>query len=212
MQAGVLGGHLRVASVGAFDVDSQRGLEMMALGPLDVQGASASDYDAVFVAVRPHTTTLRSAGGELKFKVTTSADFEYYQASLDRRYGQTSKPIGAAVFYSKVLEHAIEWNAAFAPGMQVKLPYSERRQVDMAKGVLVSTSTVFVGNHPNYGTDTYWMSSPPATAMMDTNGIADSLPLTSLSLDTALLQWGLFPSALDKIGFYFDTFIYQNGV
>ena len=77
--------------------------------------------------------------------------------------------------------------------------------------MLVSTSTVFIGDHPNYGTDVYWMDGPPAKAMMDTSGIGDSLPLTTLSLDTALLQWGLFPSALDKIGFYFDTFIFQNG-
>lgn len=77
--------------------------------------------------------------------------------------------------------------------------------------MLVSTSTVFIGDHPNYGTDVYWMGSPPAKAMMDTSGIGESLPLTTLSLDTALLQWGLFPSALDKIGFYFDTFIFQNG-
>ena len=47
--------------------------------------------------------------------------------------------------------------------------------------------------------------------MMDTSGIPDSLPLTSLSMDTALLQWGLFDSALAKVGFYFDTFIFPNG-
>ena len=95
--------------------------------------------------------------------------------------------------------------------MQVKLPYAERRQADMARGVLVSTSTVFIGDRPNYGTDTYWQGSPPAHAMMDTSGIGDSLPLTSLALDTALLRWGLFPSALSKVGFYFDTFIFPNG-
>lgn len=47
--------------------------------------------------------------------------------------------------------------------------------------------------------------------MLDTSGIGDSLPLTTLALDTALLQFGLFDSALAKIGFYFDTFVYQNG-
>lgn len=47
--------------------------------------------------------------------------------------------------------------------------------------------------------------------MMDTSQVADSLPLTSLALDTALLQWGLTNSALAKVGFYFDTFIFANG-
>eukprot|EP00660_Eupelagonema_oceanica_P019705 gene19705-biopygen16503 len=47
--------------------------------------------------------------------------------------------------------------------------------------------------------------------MQDTSGIAGSLPLTSLALDGALLRFGMFPSALAKIGFYFDTFIHPNG-
>ena len=54
-----------------------------------------------------------------------------------------------------------------------------------------------------------WMRQ--ARAMMDTSGIAGSLPLTTLALDHALLQWGVFDSALSKIGFYMRTFIYQNG-
>ena len=47
--------------------------------------------------------------------------------------------------------------------------------------------------------------------MMDTVAVAGSLPLTSLSLDNALLEWGLFDSALAKVGYYLDTFIFQNG-
>jgi len=96
--------------------------------------------------------------------------------------------------------------------MQVTLPYSERRQVDMARGVIASASTVGVGDEPNYGTGClYWRSAPPARAMQDTSGVPGSLPLTSLALDTALLDWGLTGSALDKIGFYFSTFVHHNG-
>ena len=58
----------------------------------------------------------------------------------------------ASAFYAAVLDHAVEWETVFEPGMQVSLPYTERRQVDMAKGVIVSTSTVWIGDHPNYGT------------------------------------------------------------
>jgi hypothetical protein len=35
--------------------------------------------------------------------------------------------------------------------------------------------------------------------MMDTSGVPDGLPLTSLSMDTALLQWGVFDSALVRL-------------
>lgn len=47
--------------------------------------------------------------------------------------------------------------------------------------------------------------------MLDTSGIAGSLPLTSLALDHALLDFNLQTAALDRIGFYFETFIYANG-
>ena len=57
---------------------------------------------------------------------------------------------------------------------------------------------------PNYGTDVYWFGGPPAASMLDTSGIPDSLPLTSLSMDTALLQWGGFDSALSIVGLYFE--------
>lgn len=45
----------------------------------------------------------------------------------------------------------------------------------------------------------------------DSRGIADSLPLTSLALDGALLKWGLFDSAMAKVGFYFTSFVHANG-
>ena len=65
--------------------------------------------------------------------------------------------------------------------------------------MIVASATVWIGHAPNYGTGgNYWLSSPPSRAMMDTEasrGVADSLPLTSLSLDDALLRWGLFDSA-----------------
>ena len=48
-----------------------------------------------------------------------------------------------------VLAHALEWEEVFAPAMAVILPDTERRQVDMAKGVIVSASTVFIGHAPN---------------------------------------------------------------
>lgn len=136
MQAGVIGGYLRVASVGAYDVASGRGLEMMALGPL------TADNDTVLVAIRPHSP-------ELSFK------FEYYSVSLDRRHPQDSVRVAASTFYLAVLEHSVEWAGVFAAGMQVTLPYAERRQRDMARGVIVAVATVFIGHEPNYGTDVF---------------------------------------------------------
>lgn len=207
MVTGMLGGYLRVAAVGAFDRATRRGFEMTALGPI------AADNDTILVALRNAT------GSEVadlyneetpRPEISTST-YSYYSVSLDRRHPPNSTLVAPSVFWSAVVDHAVRWQRVFAPAMKVTLPYSDRRQVDMAKGVLVATSTVFFGDRPNYGTDVYWFGGPPAASMMDTSGIPDSLPLTSLSMDTALLQWGVFDSALSKVGFYFDTFIFPNG-
>ena len=179
---------------------------MMAIGPL------AFDNDTILVAIRRYSPT-----------APANAPYTYVSASLDRRPckgASSAQPYCAggkccaappAAFYAAVLEHQAGWRAVFEPGLEITLPYAERRQIDMAKGVMVSTSTVWIGDRPNYGTGVYWLGSPPVRSMMDTVGIPDSLPLTSLSLDNALLEWGLFDDALAKVGFYLDTFVYQNG-
>jgi len=212
-QSGVLGGHHRVAALGCHappapgstaDVTG-RGFEMMAIGPLGF------DNDTILIAIRNHTDP-------------GPGTYTYLSTSLDRcpckgvaiRTGYCAQggrccAVERAEFYGAVVEHVAEWAGAFQPAMELTLPYGERRQLDMARGVLVSTSAVWIGNQPNYGTSTYWLGSPPVRAMMDTVAVADSLPLTSLSLDNALLEWGLFDSALAKVGYYLDTFIFQNG-
>ena len=98
-------------------------------------GPLATDNDTIVVALRQFT-----AGAPV------NASFSYYAVSLDRRHPQDSSGIATEVFWEAVLEHAVAWDAAFAPGMKASLPYDERRQVDMAKGVLVATSTVFIGD------------------------------------------------------------------
>ena len=40
-----------------------------------------------------------------------------------------SRVLPAGAFYTAVLEHAVEWDDAFATGMSVVLPFAERRQV-----------------------------------------------------------------------------------
>lgn len=205
-QAGVLGGHLRVASVGCFNKDNSTGFEMMSIGPLDLNN------DTLLVAIRKYSNS-----GPL------NSPYDYLSVSLDRRpcEGQTSSvpycaggkccEVTAESFYSAVAAHSMEWSTSFQRAMQASIPYTERRQLDMAKGVIVSTSTVYSGNEPNYGTGVYWKSSPPVRAMMDTVGVPGSLPLTTLAFNDALLRWGMFDSALAKIGFYLDNFVFANG-
>jgi hypothetical protein len=229
MQTGVLGGYKRVASVGCYDSTqgtpqeaSPRGFEMMAVGPLK------ADNDTILVALRKYNSP------QYQYRQVSIAQ-RWGTAAAN-----ASRASSAAAFYAAVLEHSQEWDAFFgtphlrssasspsgpataarvvvaAAGqgrpMQPRIPSTERRQLDMARGVIVAASTVWIGNEPNYGTGgDYWLTGPPRAAMQDTSGVGDSLPLTSLALDYALLQFGLFDSALQKIGFYLDTFIFPNG-
>ena len=119
LQTGVLGGHLRVASVGAFDATSGVGFEMMAFGPLK------HDNDTILIAIRAAAAS--GDGG-----AAAAAAFSYFSISLDRRGCVGAKPAagtcdGAAgspcctvapeVFYAAVLQHTEEWEAAFAGGI-----------------------------------------------------------------------------------------------
>ena len=169
----MVGGHLRVASVGCYSTARQQGFEMMALGPLSKPprtvcctlakmaaislwtgptDAAALGFDpsndTVLAALRPH------AAGQ------TQPSYTYLAISLDRGRCSGGTPteasdsvceISAAQFFGGVLAHALKWKPQFDGGMEASIPYAERRQVDMAKGVIVSASTVFIGHAPNCG-------------------------------------------------------------
>jgi hypothetical protein len=212
------------------------GFEMMSLGPL------RSDNDTVLIALRGYEkgaavnasftylsvslNQQRCVSKETGQQACASTAEEFYSAVLEHTLEWTQifgDDVGMGDGAGPTAMDPTDMSPA-TPGaptdltasnptaMQVQLPYAERRQVDMAKGVIVSSSTVWIGDEPNYGTGgTYWLNSPPAAAMVDTSGVADSLPLTSLALDEALLRWGLFGSAMSKVGYYLDTFIFPNG-
>lgn len=173
-----------MASIGCYSTTHSEGFEMMALGPLSPQESESLGFtrgnDTMLVALRQHMAE------------STGQPYTYLSFSLDKAPCSGGTPVGgtpgsltaacqisAGQFFGAVLKHATQWKTQFDAGMQLQIPYAERRQIDMAKGVLVSGSTVFIGDAPNYGTGgNYWLSSPPARAMMDTEasrGIADSL-------------------------------------
>lgn len=112
-------------------------------------------------------------------------------------------PAGAAGFYAALLAVQRKDAALLAPGMRVELPASDRRQADMAQTALLATSNNFVGDQPNYGFGaTYW------SVGREDNG---SLPLDMLSVDEALLEWGVCGTATAHIAFYLDNYIAADG-
>lgn len=110
---------------------------------------------------------------------------------------------GASLFYSAL--HAVyeKDTKLLKPGMQIELPATDQRQADMARAALLATTNNFVGNQPNYGFgSTYWSYG------REDNG---SLPLDMLSVDDALISWGICDTALEHVAFYFDNYIAADG-
>eukprot|EP00039_Didymoeca_costata_P001770 m.54923 g.54923 ORF g.54923 m.54923 type:complete len:1009 (+) comp10959_c1_seq2:92-3118(+) len=190
-KSGLLGGVLPMGNVAAFNSVNGSGFELVVL---------TEDYGIeVDATIRVKIINLKNE---------TNTTFQYFQIS---KTNATIELSGPELFYKKMLSISARWSKFREGGMQVSLPYSERRQIDMAIGAMVTAQVVFIGDEPNYGTGLYWRTSPPASAMKDTSGIPGALPLTSIALDGALLDWGHFDLALQNIGFYLDTFIHTNG-
>eukprot|EP01046_Picozoa_sp_COSAG06_P053081 COSAG06_NODE_9090_length_1989_cov_4.921456_2_plen_205_part_00 len=108
---------------------------MVALGPLP------TDNDTLLVALRAHAPTQETNAAGMG----ADAPYTYLSLSLDRRDCPGKAPahgvcgaspccvVAPETFFRAVLEHALEWKRVFEPGMQMTLPYPERRQLDMAR-------------------------------------------------------------------------------
>lgn len=71
--------------------------------------------------------------------------FQYYGAE------PTTKPISAADYYSAMLAYYRQVSQAYdePAAMTVRLPFAERRQVDMVHGGMLQGLTAYVGLLPN---------------------------------------------------------------
>jgi hypothetical protein len=141
-----------------------------------------------------------SPGTMVRLAELGAADEKYfYAANATTANGTTSVPISATQYYTELLKHHQYYTKILDPAMTVELPDSDTRQRDMAYNALLTTMSNYVGNQSNYGNGmTYW------SVGREDNG---SLPLNILSVDDALLDWGMCDQALGHIGYYFDNYI-----
>jgi len=122
---------------------------------------------------------------------------------------------GGALFHANLLAHASEWTSLFqsggsagstpgpgAGGLQIALNYDPSegsRLVDMGRATIASAMSTFIGERPNYGDGAnYW-----SVAAADRG----ALPLESLSLNGALLLWGLDDVAAARIEYYLQHYV-----
>ena len=222
MKTGLVGRHLGVANVGGFTSGSG-GFETMSFGPVPPQEPGGVPppipYRPVVTVVAPNEgsaslpslprlpnvnyrptcfVSLRSEGSGN----APAAPTRYFFAANDTTV-ELSGRRGAALFYAALLAVADKGDGLLRPAMSLELPDGDRRQVDMARASLLFSSNTYVGNQPNYGVGaTYWSYG------REDNG---SLPVIVLSVDEALLEWGMCGTALDHIDFYLQNYIDAAG-
>jgi hypothetical protein len=226
MKTGLVGNHLGVANVGAFTA-GKGGFELVAFGPVPPheQGGQSPPFPplpppappsggahlprlpninynvGVFVMLRDEAAASSSASSASSSSCNGSRYFYATNGSAPQEL--LPKATGAGMFYRALLAVQRKDDRLLAQGMQVELPGADRRQVDMARASLLATTNNFVGDQPNYGFGaTYWSYG------REDNG---SLPLDMLSVDEALVSWGMCEPALAHIAFYFDNYIGFDG-
>lgn len=102
-------------------------------------------------------------------------------------------------FYASLLKLYRWWEEFFADGMQIEI--NDRRVQDASKAAIAWALSGYAKMHPKYGMGGYW-------GRPDHH---DGFPPTTHSLNTCLLDWGFHQAAKDRLGYYFDYFVQDDG-
>lgn len=207
MKSGLVGGHLRIANVGAYSKGSG-GFELVAVADASFHAVtkerrsaeeqredraewrmpSINYSPAVYVRVREQTA------------VSSSSGFRYWRAS-----NSSLQNVSATQFYENLETFMAHSDASFdRPVAKVRLPGPEgQRQRDQALSGMLLASNNYVGNQSNYGNgQIYWSYG------RQDNG---SLALIPITVEDALLDYGLCDTARGHIGYYFDYYLTADG-
>ena len=225
-KSGYVGGHLRVLAHSSWDAVEAKGFTMMALA--SGRGAAAvSDTAGPQLLVR-----LRDVDAEFGSAAATVAKHRYFGILDDFALCQNATVVNvtAAAFYTALVAERMRWDGAagaFSGAMGVTVPYASRRNLDVAKGVIVGGMSVYLRNYePNYGTGGYWCvacnyaATEPYIPGKTGNGkgcachantaSGASLPLTALAMNNAMLEWGMIDAAKAYVGYYLQEYIYDT--
>jgi len=100
-------------------------------------------------------------------------------------------------FYESLLRLHEHWRKFFDKGMKVSVP--DDILLSVSKLSIIRALITYQGLHPKYGVKRY------------AETIHDGFPLTTISLVNCLLEWGFFNEAKEKLIYYIDNFIRENG-
>ncbi len=100
-------------------------------------------------------------------------------------------------FYGALLQFKQSWDAWFQDGMQIDV--ADPRIHDACRAAIARALSGCVGLQPKYGVGHYWAERH------------DGFPPTTLSLNACLIDWGFHEEASQRLGYYLDNFIQEDG-
>ena len=102
-------------------------------------------------------------------------------------------------FYLALLKLQQTWERFFSRA--ARLQVNDRRVCDASRAAIVLALSGYAGLHPRYGMGGYWGA----------DDLHDGFPPTTLSMGRCLLDWGLIEPCKERLGYYLDRFVKDDG-
>ena len=180
-KTGLLGGYFNVANIGSYSNSTGHGFELLAFV------SASSHFDEIEYSPSVLVSLKEDEDGE-----TTS---RYFRVS-----NCTNQKISASEFYRELDSARSRVLNEFQGAMDISLPGVDgARQRDMTRFAIFSSLSNFIFNQSNYGFGgTYW------SVAREDNG---SLPLNVLSVDEAMLNFGMCGMSVNHLDYYVRNYI-----
>jgi hypothetical protein len=107
---------------------------------------------------------------------------------------------GGGEFYAALLAQKTRWDGFIDSGAKAAVPQADRRYTASSNALMTMFMNTFRGLIPIYGAGQFW------------NLYNVYLPLDSLALNGALLEWGHTKEALEYLGYFFENFVCMEEV
>ena len=194
----MLGGYLRVVTVGLLDMKSGCSAEIVALSPpaarVQPQPVSVAVVRILTTGYNGTNRTMRYLRLNVDSTVTLSADGIGIIVN-STLLGIDNFGADGSLFYSALRQQSETWAQFAAAGTVATLPGQDRRYGDMALALLTQYLNVNRGLTPEYGAGKFH------------NTRNEFLPMDTQALVNALLCWGKHAEAQRYLGHFLTRFV-----
>lgn len=185
-KSGMVGRYLRIIDQGMWDPKTNCGAEIVAVSPpLDAKSPES-------VALLRVTTVLANNATTIFLRVRANQ-------STSELLGLDNLLSDGNAFYAAVLSQFSRWGDWIENGALASIPDSDRRYGDMSQALMTAYLNLDRGLIPEYGMGKF------------ANEYNEYLPLDTLALNEALLEWGQQDTAKRYLDYFFQTYINTNG-